>query len=494
MRPPYLGALKAWIYAGLFSVVEPSILTIRLPMILVQFASIVLLTVTWAPRIGRVNALLLFAILCTDTASIFHARIDWGPYALANFFKVAALCAAIAWVETGRPRMLALLGLSAVLGVYDKLNFIWVVGSLAASLVLIYHREVITALRDQKSRLILLISVLVGSGVTLLLTVPSMTRSFGPPTFDLAFQIFHVWALLTITLDQGPWGHVFKGETWSGLSLASTVFVAGLVLGWILVIAAPLLRHRLGRSDPVCVYVAYAAFLTSIISFLIFAMVATKETAGPHHVIVVSLLWPLQVVLCGNALVALAGRFLPQLKGVAHVPLAIAVALLLTHNLVSAFVFHRALDQGTTGNPNFSPAIYRLAKYVDAHPGIPVVSVDWGTNFPLMALTHTSRRRFRDLWPTFTEIGSGKTPPSRPHAILGSEGNSMYVMHPEATATFKPSVAGFAAALKPGCDTAPTEIHDQRGNTIFLVVVLPNSCLRDRDPASSTQVRPRPWS
>jgi hypothetical protein len=146
LQPPYLGALKAWLYAALFSVVDPSMLTIRLPMILVQFASIVLLVTTWAPRIGRAAALVLFVILCTDTASIFHARIDWGPYALANFFKVAAVCFAIVWVETGRPRMLALLGLSAVLGIYDKLNFLWVVGSLTASLLVVYGREVISAL------------------------------------------------------------------------------------------------------------------------------------------------------------------------------------------------------------------------------------------------------------------------------------------------------------------------------------------------------------
>ena len=54
-------------------------------------------------------------------------------------------------------------------------------------------------------------------------------------------------------------------------------------------------------------------------------------------------------------------------------------------------------------------------------------------------------------------------------------------MHPEAIATFKPSVAGFAASLKPGCDSSPSEIRDQKGNTIFLAVILPNSCLRDRD-------------
>ena len=252
--------------------------------------------------------------------------------------------------------MLALLGLSAVLGVFDKLNFLWVVGSLAASLLLIYRSEVISALRNHpRSRLILVISIIAGVGITLLLAVPASERSFGRPTFDLGFQASHVWALLTVTLNQGPWGHVFRGEPWPGLNLASMVFFAGLVVGWMLVLATPYLRAKLGRSNSVCVHVAYAAFLTLIISFLIIAMVATKETGGPHHVIVVSLIWPLQVVLCGVALAALAGSFLPSLRGVAYVPLVIAAALLVVHNVVAAVVFHRALDRGTTGNANFSP-------------------------------------------------------------------------------------------------------------------------------------------
>ena len=483
LQPPYLGALKAWLYAGLFSIVDPSMLTIRLPMILVQFASIVLLTATWAPRIGRPSAFVLFVILCTDTASIFHARIDWGPYALANFFKVAAVCSAIVWVETGRPRVLALLGLSAVLGVFDKLNFLWVVGSLAASLFLIYRQEVIAALRNHpRSRLILAISIIAGVGITLLLAVPASERSFGRPTFDLGFQISHVWALLIQTVNRGPWGHVFRGEPWPGLNLASPVFVAGLIVGWILIPATPYLRAKLGRSDFVCRRVAYAAFLTLIITFLIVAMVATKETGGPHHVIVVSLLWPLQVVLCGVALVALTDRLLSSQPRVAYVPLVIAAALLLVHNVVAAVVFHRALDRGTTANANFSPAIYQLVKFVEAHPQLPVISVDWGINNSLIALTNVGpRQRFRDLWATFTEIGKGNSRPSTPSKILSTNGETIFVMHPEAIATFKPSVAGFAASLKPGCDSSPSEIRDQKGNIIFLAVILPNSCLRDRD-------------
>ena len=122
------------------------------------------------------------------------------------------------------------------------------------------------------------LGTLAGIGVTLLLAVPASGLPSKRPTLDLGFQISQVWRLLISTLNQGPWGHVFRGEPWPGLNLASMVFVAGLVVGWILVLATPYLRAKLGRSNSVCGRTAYAAFLTLIISFLIIAMVATKET------------------------------------------------------------------------------------------------------------------------------------------------------------------------------------------------------------------------
>jgi hypothetical protein len=488
LQPPYLGALKSWLYAGLFSVVDPSPLTIRLPMILLQFASIVLLVLTWAPRMGRAYGLLLFAILCTDTIAIFHARIDWGPYVIANFFKVATLCAAIAWVETGRPTSLVLAGLSMTLGVFDKLNFVWVVGAVSTAFLLVYGREILSAVRASRaSRLILLISSATIAGAVLLLASrtlgmqrPAFLHQYG--AFDLGNQITRVWSLLVGTLDKAPFGFVFEAP-WPGLKLASLVFTVSLVVGLALTLALPVVRARLGHQDPISVKLAYAAVLTLILCFLYVAMVLTKETSGPHHVIVVSLLWPLQVVLCGVALVALADRFAPSLAGAAHVPLAIATAAILLHNLVAAVVFHRALDRGVYGNPNFSPAIYKLAKFIDTHPGPTVASVDWGFGNGLMALIKPGTQgRLRDLWWTFTMIGDGQESPLTPAKIFPKQGSTMFILRPEEIARFKQANLGFAAAVKPGCERSESAIRDKDGGKVIVVVTMPNSCLRTDAP------------
>ena len=481
LQPPYLGALKSWLYAGLFLMFTPSPLTIRLPMVFLTFASIVLLVLIWAPRIGRPYVILLFVILCTDTISIFHARIDWGPYAIANFFKVAAVCAAITWVETKRPSMLALAGLSMVLGLYDKLNFIWVICALSGALLLIYGREVFTALKQSfASRLILLMSLAAITGLVLVFALATGDFRQASSQFDLVSQVTRVWNLVALTLNEGPFGFVFR-TPWSGFRLASIVFTWGLIVGWLLVLMLPMLRRRLGREDQVAVNVAYAAFLTLVLSFLYVLMVLTKETSGTHHTIVVSLLWPLQVILCGVALVSLAGRFAPSLNDVARLPVVIAAAAIIVHNVGAAVALHRALDRGVYGNANFSPALYRLVKFVDAHPGVTVVSVDWGIHNGLMSLAELGTQwRFRDLWPTFTDIGKGKASPLTPAIILGKNGRTMFVMRPEAISTFKESLIGFETALKPGCEHSGSLIRDKHGSAIFLAVVLPNSCLRDQ--------------
>lgn len=482
LQPPYLGALKSWLYAGLFLLVDPSPVTLRLPMVLLQFASIVLLVTVWAPRIGRRYAILLFVILCTDTIAIFHARIDWGPYAIANFFKVATLCTAITWVETKRRSMLALTGLSMVLGLYDKLNFFWVIAALSAALLLTYGREVFAALRTYGSRLILLASCVAITGVALLFGMAIWGLHLDSPDLDVLRQSARVWNLIGSTLNEGPFGFVFRAP-WPGLKLAAGVFTCGLFVGWLLVFALPLLRLRLGREDPTAVKVAYAAFLTLILSFLYVAMVLTKETSGPHHAIVVSLLWPLQIVLCGVALVTLAARFVPTLRALAYLTIATAAAAIVVHNVVAAVVFHRALDRGVYGNANFSPTLYKLAKFVAAHPGLTVASVDWGIHNGLLALAEPgTQERFRDLWPTFTDIGKGNASPVAPANILGKQGLTMFVLHPEAISTFKESFLGFEASVKPGCTHSSSLIRDKHGGAIFLAVILPNSCLRDQSP------------
>ena len=113
--------------------------------------------------------------------------------------------------------MLALLGLSAVLGVDDKLNFLWVVASLAVALILVYGREVIAAIRDDpKSRIILIISAL---------WLVLASRCSPPAGFRVALQAsdlgpglsnFPSVAAPHFDPEPGALGHVFAGSLGPG--------------------------------------------------------------------------------------------------------------------------------------------------------------------------------------------------------------------------------------------------------------------------------------
>jgi hypothetical protein len=81
----------------------------------------------------------------------------------------------------------------------------------------------------------------------------------------------------------------------------------------------------------------------------------------------------------------------------------------------------------------------------------------------------------------FAEIGKGGESRAAPRKVLGADGHTIFVMHAEGEAAFETSNAGFAAALKPDCTGVSSAIPDQRDNTIFLAVVLPNACLREKD-------------
>ncbi len=479
LQPPYLGSLKALLYGLLFSILKPSVIAIRLPMIILHFASIAYLTTFWARRMGLMPSLLLFALLCTDTTAIFHARVDWGPYVIANFFKVACLCSTILWLETGRPVALVLLGASIVLGIFDKLNFLWVVGAVGLATLIVYGADLIGLLRrSMASCIIAIFSTALAVGVTTILLRGTLASSaLSNSSFQLYAQAERIWHLLLLTLDSGAWGFFFK-KPWPGPEVASMMFGLGLLGGVVFIILTPFLRKWLGRKHECAVRSAYTSWLTLIIIFLFLAMVVTKEATGSHHAVVISLLWQLQTVMVGAAIIALTRRFARRLVTLSYLPICLVGAALFANNVIAAIIFMRQLDTEVYSNTNFSPAIYDLVKMIDSVPQSDVVSVDWGTGNSLVALSTAGQRsRFFDIWPTFSSIGDGVETPRAPGAILGSEGSAIFIMHTAETAVFPKSLSGFAAATKPECANKPLNVSDRDGHAVYVVVIMLKSCL-----------------
>ena len=123
MLMPYIGALKAWIFYPIFKIWGCSYHTIRLPMIFTLLFNYKLISTLFNSR----AALIFTSLSAVDPTVIFHTRLDWGPTVLMMFFRSLFLLSIIYWLKTKDRKFLFIsLGI-ALFGVFDKVNFIWIV-------------------------------------------------------------------------------------------------------------------------------------------------------------------------------------------------------------------------------------------------------------------------------------------------------------------------------------------------------------------------------
>lgn len=120
---PYIGALKSWLYSGWFSVVEPGLRTIRMPMAFAGAVMLVLLADV-AYRLAGKRALLLVVLVgATQPVWLLATTMDWGPIALQTMLLVMGL-----WALQRGWALAA--GLAWGIALFDKATFSWVLGGL----------------------------------------------------------------------------------------------------------------------------------------------------------------------------------------------------------------------------------------------------------------------------------------------------------------------------------------------------------------------------
>src|SRR5260370_10371217 len=138
----YLGALKAWLYAPVLALFEPSYVSVRLPVLLLGGFTVWLVIRVLEWMHGRRAAWIGGLLLATDPMFILTTCFDWGPVALQHFWLVAGLLLVLKFAVSTNPLAL-FCGFGCFgLGMWDKALFIWVLGGVVVSAVGVFHREV----------------------------------------------------------------------------------------------------------------------------------------------------------------------------------------------------------------------------------------------------------------------------------------------------------------------------------------------------------------
>jgi len=482
MLMEYIGALKALLYAPIFTLFGMSPTTVRLPVVLVGLITL-LVTYALVQRIfGRWVAVLTLLLLATDPTFIFANKLDWGPVSLLLLLEVSSLYFLWRWITGGEPYSLVLAGFLLGLGLYNKVIFIWYIAAALVALLLCFHERVRRSLTP--GRLFLAVSAF------LLGCLPLIAFNIALPmgTFmhqkvvarDWSASLTYRYRLFRTTLEGSAVydvvNHASVGEgadlvkvrpgntldlLISGLGrlpIKATLMPYALVLALVLILVLHLLKQLEHNRE-------ILFFLLQFALIAIFICLAAEAT-GPHHTIAV---YPIPHILVAVALFQLPrlGARLGGAKLVAGSLIAVlGVSLLaLTQLSIDARYVRSFIVQGGFGS--WSDAIYQLNTFAKQHPDKTYLLMDWGFSTPLLLLSE-GRIKKEEVYVHLRDFSSEeKIARMKPFLTVG---DSFFVFHPPPFES-DPIFEAFKRALdRYGLEGIPVKTFYQRdGRPIYLV-------------------------
>lgn len=375
----YIGALKTWIYAGIFQIWPPSPYSVRVPVLVIGAATIWLFFLLLRDIAGIRAALAGCALLAFDTTFLLTTTFDWGPVALQHLLLVGGVLLAVRFHKSGS---LVALGASFFLfglGLWDKALFVWMLGGLGVATLAVFPRELFRKL-TWRAVGVAIACFLVGAGPLVAYNKARRLQTFRANAHWSAADVDKKLYLVRLSLEGGSLlGYLVRDEPapspgqpgsalerWSaGLSNATDEPRVGLLgVAFVLALAlAPWLWTTPARK------LMLFALAFMVVTWL--QMAFTQNTGGgTHHTV---LLWPFPHLLVAVAF-AQATR---ALRRAGAAVLAVLIAIVCGSNLL---VTNQHLAQLVERGPTavWTDAIYPLADYLQQLPAQRIYVMDWG--------------------------------------------------------------------------------------------------------------------
>jgi hypothetical protein len=425
MLMSYIGALKAYVYFPIFSLFGVSPATIRLPVIFISLMSLCVVFAIARICFDTFASSILVSFVALDPIFIFMTKLDFGPIVLMMFLKLLVLFFFFKTVITQSTRYLWPLAISGILGLYDKLNFIWFVIALGTAAVVLFRAELTGVLKRQpRSFLAPLVSLLVITLLSGLIVVVPLVRQTQKLDVTLWDRISYALQLYIITMNGGE---LYTRVLDSQLPLGTAANYATFAALVIIMIAGTriLVQKQRGRLDQLSLFQRTMACYLILFALIFVQIALTHKAGGAHHIL---MLYPFHHFLAVGAAVGLSRavneRF--RLGGLATSAVARPVgelrqdawrkyaftagvgvlvalaALLLASEVKVGLIYTAAFNDKQAFNPRWSPEIYELAGYVNERDIDVIVFPDWGIHNQVFALGRAeTRARCLDLWLDF---------------------------------------------------------------------------------------------
>ena len=472
MLMSYLGALKCWIYEPIFAIWQPSVYSLRLPVLLLGAFTIWLFYRLLVRILGRRAAVTGCALLATDSTYLYTTCFDWGPVLLQHLLMVGGVLLLVRFHQTSSRAALAAGFFLFGLALWDKALFGWTLAGMILGLLIANPAALRRAL-SAKNLLVVVFCFSAGaypllrfnwlhSGETLRTNVgwsadPAALRvKAGMLRSSLGGSAL----LKYLSFPDGTPGERRPRTTLERLSVELDERTGGMSEGW--------LAYTMGGA----VLLLPAVWKTRARRPMIFALVLMAVVWGQmlfgagvgwsvHHTV---LLWPWPHLLAAAGLAEASRRL--QRAGLPA--LVLVVALVCGSNVVAAGVqFSQLLRNG--GGTVWTDAIFGLSEYLPGVPAERFILLDWGMMEPLRLL-HKGRMPLAWGGDAAQKDSPGEDDMRGFRTMIQSTGN-VYVLHTEQFQVFTGVNPRFDRLLeREGYRKQPLAlIPDTNGRNIFVV-------------------------
>ena len=401
---PYIGALKAWIYAQIFRLFGVSALTIRLPVILISCGTLALGYAAVRRVLSPAWAIAFTAACVVHPGFVLQTKVDWGPVVLMLFFKALCLYFLVKWLETPRLLSWSLIGaiVACSLGFFDKFNFVWFIVALLVATAAVYGGEIRARIRNAPNGLVATIvigTVAAGAAGVLWFVLPLVVL---PQIHLVSRRFFHFWAIY----EESSTGvatafHWFKRPPpiplWPGWAVlaAST--------GFLLVTLASCCCKPDPRFRVHWRALRFSVWCLIMLIVIFTEIVMTPQAGGPHHTL---MLFPFDLLACFAAAFVFANILPVWGRRVTTVFCGIALLIWAGFQINGLQRHFRCFGDVNLFRGRWSPRVEQLADYLNTEGKQldAIYCVDWGIGQQMRALCRRDiRQKLRDIWPIFKE-------------------------------------------------------------------------------------------
>lgn len=465
----YIGALKTWLYAGVYAVWKPGIWSTRLPMVVAGAVTIWLFYLFLNQIAGRRAAIAGALLLATEPTYLLTTTFDWGPTALQILLITSALLAAAT-------RRYGLASFLLGLAMWNKAILAWTLAGLGVAVLFVFPRELWRGLRRRGVALGVLAAFAAGAFLLISYNVRKPMNTFNGNARLAVANIGSKWQHVVLAANgSGLFGYI-TGEEWMDNPKAAT----GLIARW-----GGALRDRIGeRRKTLGVYAFGLALLltpwwwrarredaplefarpgtailfslvTLVVAWLMMAM--TQDAGGAaHHTI---LLWPFPMLVVA---VGLAWGLRP-----AWIFWPVVSVLLLANLLVINQYQVQFARNGSSGV--WSDAIFGLSERLPALGAGHYYVIDWGMVNTLGLLNQGKLALVVANDPLMSDTPSAAERESVAKMLADSGG--VFVSHTEAYEEFKGTTKRLAkiAAESGYARELLLTVPDANGRAVFEV-------------------------